>query len=139
MSLKDDNIVTDFPSGLASAVFIDDQAVEKTSAYTLVKDTDCGKTFYQKTAIVWTLPDLATGPLGQLYKVVNLGPDGTLCTISPNSNDGIAWKSSATADKDLINTAATAKKGDYVVLANIPASADHWTVMDARGIWAKQT
>jgi hypothetical protein len=128
-----------FPNGIDTSIVIDENAVEKTAAYTLVKDTDCGKIFYQKSAIVWTLPDLATGPTGQLYKIVNMGPDGTLCTINPNSNDGIAWKSDATANKDMINTAVTAKHGDYVVLSNVAASADYWQVVDCRGIWAKES
>jgi hypothetical protein len=137
MSIQDDNIVTHYPAGIASH-FIDDQAVEKTADYTVVKDTDVGKTFYQKSAITFTLPSIAAGALGQVYKFVNLAPDGTAMTISPNALDGIAFKSAADADKDVINTAATAKKGDYIVISNTIASADHWVVMDVRGTWAKE-
>lgn len=136
MGIKDEGIVSHFPAGIAGFI-MDDQAVEKTAAYTVVKDDDAGKTFFIRSAVTFTLPDIATGSVGQVYKFVNLSPDGTAAlTLSPNANDGIAWKSVATADTDLINTKATALKGDYIVISNNAASADAWQVEDIRGTWA---
>ena len=52
-----------------------------------------------------------------VYKFVNAAEDGTnTLTISPNANDGIQYAGSATDNKDLINTKATSKQGDYVVI-----------------------
>ena len=128
-----------FPNGI-DGWFIDDQAVKKTTSYTVVKYTDAGKTFYCEGACTFTLPDIATGTIGQAYTFVNMSPAGTAAlTLDPNANDGIAWVSDATADKDMINTAATAKLGDYVVVSNAAASADAWQVVQCRGIWAKES
>ena len=42
-----------------------------------------------------------------------------------------------TDDKDLINTKATSKVGDYVTLASLN-SLVFWTVVDVQGIFAKE-
>ena len=110
----------------------------KEANYTLVKDTDCGVQFTSFTdAVIFTLPTIAGGD-GQVFKIMNTADDGqNTLTISPNSSDGINFKASVTDDKDLINTKATSKKGDYVVITN-DASNDYWSVSDIRGIWAKE-
>ena len=59
-------------------------------------------------------------------------------TISPVSIDGILYAGSLTDDKDLINTQATSKVGDYVTLASLNSTA-HWTVVDSQGLWAKES
>ena len=41
-------------------------------------------------------------------------------------------------NKDLINTKATSKQGDYVVLSSLGAT-DAWLVTEARGVWAKES
>ena len=58
-------------------------------------------------------------------------------TISPNANDGILYAGSLTDNKDLINTKATSKVGDFVVIASLNSTA-HWTVVDAQGVFAKE-
>jgi len=134
MAIKD-NIATRFPNGV-SGFLIDDEAVEKTAAYTVVATTDCGKTFYiNNTAVTFTLPAIA---IGNTFTFVNMSDDGTTAlTISPAAADGISHRGSATDDKDLINTAATAKKGDFVTLAALDQTVA-WQVTAVRGIWAKE-
>jgi len=129
--------LTAFPNGVDTSVVRD--GVRKTAAYTVVANTESGKTFYiDSGAVTFTLPAIADG---QVFTFVNMNPDGAAAlTISPNANDGIQYKGSKTDDKDLINTAATAKKGDYVKVAAIELSATSgaWSVTDVSGVWAKE-
>ncbi len=90
----------------------------KESNYTVVATTDSGKTFTSKTdGTVFTLPAIA---IGNTYTFVNTAEDGSnTLTISPNASDGITYAGSSTDDKDLINTKATSKVGDFVTLASL--------------------
>ena len=108
----------------------------KTSSATLTTG-DSGKTFVSATdGVVFTLPAIATGAV---YKFVNAAEDGTnTLTISPNASDGIQYAGSATDDKDLINTKATSKQGDYVVIASLDSTAN-WSVTEVRGVFAKES
>ena len=108
----------------------------KTSSATLTTG-DSGKTFVSATdGVVFTLPAIATGAV---YKFVNAAEDGTnTLTISPNASDGIQYAGSATDDKDLINTKATSKKGDYVVIASLDGTTA-WQVTQVRGTFAKES
>ena len=108
----------------------------KTSNYT-VTTGDSGKTFVSATdGVVFTLPAIATGAV---YKFVNAAEDGTnTLTISPNASDGIQYAGSATDDKDLINTKATSKQGDFIVIASL-SSTTHWSVTSVRGVFAKES
>jgi len=107
----------------------------KSSNYT-VTAADSGKTFTSATdGVVFTLPAIS---IGRVYTFVNTASDGTnALTISPNANDGILYAGSLTDDKDLINTKATSKVGDFVVIASLNSTA-HWTVVDAQGVFAKE-
>lgn len=127
--------LTKFPNGLGS-FFVANNAVEKTANYTVVITTDSGKTFTCKTdGVVFTLPAIA---VGNTVTFVNMGNDGTAAlTISPNASDGITYAGSSTDNKDLINTKATAKQGDFVTLASL-SGTDAWQVVAVRGIWAKE-
>ena len=110
---------------------------QKDSNYTVViNNGDCGKTLLSNTKdVVFTLPSIA---IGNVYTFVNTGADGqNNLTISPVSIDGILYAGSLTDDKDLINTQATSKVGDYVTLASLNSTA-FWTVVDAQGVWAKE-
>jgi hypothetical protein len=128
--------LTGFPNGLSSFL-VDSNAVNKTSNYTVVITTDSGKTFTSETdGIVFTLPSIA---IGNTITFVNNAPDGTAdLTISPAALDGITYAGSSTDDKDLINTKATAKRGDFVTLASLDGVVA-WQVVAARGVWAKET
>jgi hypothetical protein len=127
--------LTGFPNGLSSFL-VDSNAVTKTANYTVVITTDSGKTFTSETdGIVFTLPSIA---IGNTITFVNTAPDGTAdLTISPAALDGITYAGSSTDDKDLINTKATAKRGDFVTLASLDGVVA-WQVVAARGVWAKE-
>ena len=109
----------------------------KASNYTVVATTDSGKTFVSSTdGVVFTLPAIATGAV---FKFVNAAEDGTnALTISPNASDGIDYAGSKTDDKDVINTKATSKQGDYVVIASLD-STTNWSVTEVRGVFAKES
>ena len=127
--------LTNFPNGLGS-FFVDSNSTAKESAYTVVVTTDSGKTFTTVTdGMVFTLPAIA---IGNTVTFVNMSPDasGSLA-ISPAAADGITYAGSATDDKDLINTKATAKRGDSVTLASLDGVVA-WQVVAVRGTWAKE-
>ena len=108
----------------------------KTSNHTLTA-ADSGKTFVSATdGVVFTLPAIATGAV---FKFVNAAEDGTnTLTISPNASDGIDYAGSKTDDKDVINTKATSKQGDFIVIASL-SSTTHWSVTSVRGVFAKES
>ena len=126
--------LTAYPNGLATFL-VDNNAEIKTANYTVVTTTDSGKTLVSTLdAIVYTLPSIA---IGNTITFVNMADDGQAAlNISPAAIDGITYAGSSTDDKDLINTKATAKKGDFVTLASLDGVVA-WQVVAARGIWAK--
>ena len=128
--------LTSFPNGLSTFV-VDSNAESKKSNYTVVTTTDSGKTFTNGLVdgVVFTLPGIA---IGNTVTFTNIAPDGQAdLTVSPNSSDGITYAGSSTDNKDLINTKATAKYGDYVTLASLDGVVA-WQVVAIRGIWAKE-
>ena len=111
---------------------------QKDSNYTVViANGDSGKTFLSNTKdVVFTLPAIA---VGNVYTFINTGADGqNNLTMSPNASDGILYVGGLVDDKDLINTQATSKVGDYVKIASLNSTA-HWTVVEAQGVWAKES
>ena len=99
--------------------------LENKQANYTVANGDSGKCFTSSTD-------------GVVFTFVNTGTDGTnTLTISPNASDGILYAGSLTDDKDLINTKATSKVGDFVVCASLNSTA-HWTVVDVQGVFAKE-
>ena len=107
----------------------------KKSNYT-VTTSDSGKTFVSSTdGVVFTLPAIA---IGYSFKFVNNAPDGAnALTISPAAADGITYAGSSTDNKDLINTKATSKQGDYVVISSLNGTVA-WQVTEVRGTFAKE-
>lgn len=98
---------------------------------------DCGKLFWcTGDATALTLPAIATGLSG--LAIVSGGAFGTQATtIDPAAADMILGPDITGADnKDLINTKATQRRGDYVVL--IAGDADGYMVTEMRGIWARE-
>lgn len=124
-----------YPNGLASFL-VDVNAEVKTANYTVIINDDSGKTIASALdGFVATLPSIGTG---NTITFVNMAEDGTAeFSISPAAVDGINYAGSNTDDKDLINTKATAKKGDYVTLASLNGTVA-WQVVAARGVWAKE-
>ena len=107
------------------------------SANTTLDATHTGKLLWVDTdAVTITLPAIATGLDGVM--VVNGGSFGTIAvTLSPNASDMILGPDITGADdKDLINTKATAKRGDFVVLGG--NDADGYAVQAMSGTWARQ-
>lgn len=97
---------------------------------------DNGKVFFVDTdARIITLPAVAT-PVNA--KIVNIGAFGTvLVAVSPNALDRIQGPDlPGTDNKDLLNTKATANRGDYVVLTS--GDANGAVVAEMRGIWATE-
>ena len=108
----------------------------KTSNYT-VTTGDSGKTFVSSTdGVVFTLPAIA---IGYSFKFVNNAPDGAnALTLSPNASDGITYAGSSTDDKDLINTKATSKQGDFVVISSLDGTGA-WQVTQVSVTFAKDS
>lgn len=110
---------------------------ETISADKTLDAEDSGKLFWVDTdAKVITLPAIATGLDGCM--VVNGGSYGTVAvTLSPNASDMILGPDITGADnKDLINTKATAQRGDFVIFGG--NDADGYSVQAIRGTWARE-
>lgn len=110
---------------------------ETLSAIKTLDAQDTGKLFWVDTdAFVITLPAIADGYAGG--KVVNGGAYGTVAvTLSPQSVDMILGPDITGADnKDLINTKATAQRGDSVSLDL--GDADGYVVTEIKGTWARE-
>jgi hypothetical protein len=110
---------------------------EAISANKTLDAEDSGKLFWVDTdAKTITLPAIADGLGG--VTIVNGGAFGTVAvTISPNANDMILGPDITGADnKDLINTKATAKRGDHVKLDL--GDADGYVVTQLSGTWARE-
>jgi len=130
-------VVVEFNAGVLRDPYGERSVREVKSANYTLDAEDSGKTIFVDTdAFTLTLPAIATGLDG--VKIVNIGAFGTIAvTISPNAADMILGPDITGADdKDLINTKATAKRGDYVVLGG--NDADGYSVQEMRGTWARQ-
>jgi len=127
--------LTVMPNGFATFL-VDINAEIKTANYTVIIDDDSGKTIASTLdGFVASIPAIGTG---NTITFVNMAEDGTAeFSVSPAAADGINYVGSNTDDKDLINTKATSKKGDYVTLASLNGTVA-WQVVDARGVWAKE-
>lgn len=109
----------------------------KSSAYTVVTTTDSGKIFEVEGGndVTFTLPSIA---IGNTFTFVYTGADGNgSITLSPAAIDGVSYAGSATDNKDLILTKATAKRGDTVTIASLDQTVA-WQVTNVKGIWAKE-
>lgn len=76
--------------------------------------------------------------VGLRYVIANGGADGAVAvTISPNANDKIMGPNIAGVDnKDRINTKATAKTGDFIVI--VGDGVDGWDITREVGTWAAE-
>lgn len=109
---------------------------ETISGNKAVDSEDSGKLFWVDTdAITVTMPAVATHAL---LKVVNGGAYGTIAvTIAPQAADSIEGPDITAADnKAIINTKATAQRGDFAVLGD--ADANGYVATELRGVWARQ-
>ena len=126
--------LTVFPNGVAG-FYVDSNAEEKTANYTVVINDDSGKTFISELdGIVFQMPPIV---IGNSITFINMANDGTAALfLSPDAADGITYVGGFADDDDLVNTKATAKKGDFVTLNSLNGVSD-WKVTAVRGIWAK--
>lgn len=125
-------MITKIKGGVVNA-----DTVVKNSAYTVVTTTDSGKIFEVEGGndVTFTLPSIA---IGNVFTFVYTGAAGNgSITLSPAALDGITYAGSATDNKDLILTKATAERGDTVTIASLDGVVA-WQVLDAKGVWAKE-
>jgi hypothetical protein len=111
--------------------------VEVVSANKTLDAEDTGKTFLVDTdGVVISIPATATA---LACRIVNIGADGAVgLSLSPVAADKIMGPDIAGTDnKDLINTKATARRGDFVRIQN--GHADGPVVTEIRGIWETET
>ena len=97
-------------------------------------------------AKVFTLPAIIAAVLGKTFVFRNVGADGNnILTISPAAADSVnGTVANAAADsvaggvvnKDIINTKATANKGDYIALT--AGALTEWNISAGVGIWASE-
>jgi hypothetical protein len=118
--------------------------VETIIVSSALSNTDSGTKYLVGTdALVITLPSTKKGVE---FTIINSGADGAnIITISPAAGDAIigsiansaADSVSAGVDgKDIINTKATANKGDRITLIGDGASG--WYIVEGVGIWASE-
>tara|TARA_R110000823_G_scaffold268946_1_gene388747 strand:- start:2246 stop:2665 length:420 start_codon:yes stop_codon:yes gene_type:complete len=97
-------------------------------------------------AKVITLPAIDANNIGMELTIRNTGADANnIVTISPAAADGISgsialaasvFSASGVANKDLVNTKATAISGDFVTLKAV--SVNKWFITAGIGIWASE-
>lgn len=121
-------------------------AVNVTEAKTLTAD-DCG--YVQNVQYANGVVTLPTVGPGLSYTIRNggipvtsgptgTGMDGNLISVSPAAADKIQGlvTGTATANKDLQNTAATARVGDEISIVGGATTA--WSGVGIRGVWARE-
>ena len=129
---------------LGNNASIEQSLVEVIGASATLSNTDSGTKYLVGTdALVITLPATKKGVE---FTIINSGADGNnIITISPAVGDAIIGTiANASADsvsggvdgKDIINTKATANKGDRITLIGDGASG--WYIVEGVGIWASQ-
>ena len=94
-------------------------------------------------ALVMTLPAITANNIGMELTFRNTGADGNnIITLSPASSDAFngtiaAVQAGGVVDKDLINTKATANKGDWCTIKAISLTA--WYITGGDGVLASES
>ena len=102
-------------------------------------------------ALVLTLPKITAENLGLTYLFRNTGADANnIITLSPNALDAFVGafsfvtgstasvnRASGTVNKDWINTKATSKKGDWVLIKAV--SLTNWYIQGGQGVWVSES
>ena len=109
----------------------------KTANYTVLAADCLGTTVIMDStaAATFVLPAIAGAVDGSIVTLVN-AKRGQLLTVDPNANDGINWGDQVVDGTTVVNTAATAEKGDFIKLGATSAASTFWTVLDVGGVWA---
>lgn len=129
--------VVEFDAGVLLDPYASRTVRETVSANKTLDAEDAGKLFYVDTdAITITLPAVAAGVFGA--QIVNGGSFGAVgVKIAPNASDMILGPDITGADnKYVINTKATARRGDFVTLDS--GDADGYLITEMRGTWARE-
>ena len=97
-------------------------------------------------ALTIGIPLITSGNLGSTIFFRNPGADaGVKLVISPKNTNKIigsitlsasVFSASGVLDKDVINTKATALKGDWIALRAV--SLTEWYIIGGQGIWASE-
>ena len=97
-------------------------------------------------ALTIGLPLITSGNLGSTIFFRNTGADAAVkLVISPKNTNKIigsitlaasVFAASGVLDKDVINTKATALKGDWIALRAV--SLTEWYIIGGQGIWASE-
>lgn len=122
--------------GAGGEVYWDKAQRQTKSANFTAAEGDVGQIHDIDTdAVVVTLPSTV---VGMTFIFRNAGADGAVgFNLSPAALDKIMGAGLTSADdKDLINTKATAKKGDHVVL--VGDGVNGWFVQEMVGTWARE-
>ena len=100
---------------------------------------DSGKVFVCPTTTDSAITLPATAVHG-MFTIINGAQDGDhLTSVDPVSADSIRGLDGAgTANKDFLNTKATSKAGDYLVIMS-SAESDGPMIAGVRGVWAAQS
>ena len=128
---------TNFRNGIKSFPRDATNEVVKTGAYTvLAADCSGSSVIYDGDATATiTLPLIAGAVDGGIVTIVN-NRAGQALTIDPNAADGINWGDQVVDGTTVVNTAATAQKGDFITLATLTSASTYWSVTAVQGIWA---
>ena len=134
-------VITDIEAGTAGQYAYErfSNKIEVDAAtLTIAYATHMSRPVVQKQACVFTLPAVAALQ-GEIW-IINGAADGTLMTLSPHADDMFVWDVAGAGganDKDVINTAATAKRGDYIKLRY--ADANGWMITEMGGTWVDES
>jgi|TARA_R110000737_G_scaffold35032_3_gene53868 hypothetical protein len=112
-----------------------------------ISEADLGNDHNVATdALTIGLPLITSGNLGSTIFFRNTGADAAVkLVISPKNTNKIigsitlaasVFSASGVLDKDVINTKATALKGDWIALRAV--SLTEWYIIGAQGIWASE-
>lgn len=105
------------------------------SGATTLDATHSGQILMIDTTATITLPSTA---VGLTYHIVNAGADAAVAiTVNPAAADKIMGAGAAGADnKDIVNTAVTARNGDYIKLFG--DGVDGWFIQEIAGTWNRE-
>jgi hypothetical protein len=128
---------TVFPNGVKTFPRAAANAVTKTDDFTVTAAQCLGSTLIMASsaAKTFSLPEIAGACDGGIVTLVN-GVTGQLLTVDPHANDGINFGDQVADGVTVVNTAATAVKGDFIKLAAVSSASTYWSVVDIQGVWA---
>lgn len=120
----DAGVMVDPHDGLVAETVAIDKTLDNADSGKLIQMTITAKTV--------TLPSIA----GMAFRVANAGAFGTVeIDVAPAAGDLMIYKdSSGTDNHGLINTLATARRGDYLDIEY--GDGTGWVVRKSRGTWA---